>query len=342
MLKKMCLSVLLMCAALAFANDGPSEMAVQLFGKQEASGPIAKGAVFIDGLFVKAPYRVSQEGNCILINGQVASRFKVEAAASKPAEPAPADEGADGSDAVSEEDGASIADMPKQKGASELEKRLAKRNAKGGSIEERLNARKRKTANQAKAASGSFNSEALSSDPTALFEEADYTYTPPKRPDPKPVPYIRPGASKSTAERLADAKAREAAQQERQKGSAAAEEESTELATEDFDGLTETEIADYTEQFRKRQKLLEACLEKDGLLLLSSNTSAAKVENKKTMQRFVVALSKPSAKQTEAKFVAQWKKDLPAAYLKRVYANRKANAKALAALVKRLRAEAKD
>ncbi len=343
MLKKICLGLALCCAMSAFAAEGVSEMAVQLFGKQAATKKVETGAVFIDGLFVKAPYEVSYEGNCILINGQVASRFKVTSAASEKAAAdaaaASGDEGSDGTGAVSEEDGASIADepAPKRKGASELDKRLAKR---GGGIEARLAAKNKKKG--AKGGAAAFNTEAASVDPTALFEEADYTYTPPKRPDPAPVPYIRPAASKSTAERLADAKAREEAQKNRGKQADVAESAEDELSTEDFDGLTEAEIKDYTEQFAKRRATLEKYLANDYLVLLSSNTSATKAEKKATMQRFVLAICKLNSKSTEAKFVAQWKKDFPAGYLRRIYANRKMNIKALSALEKRIKAAAKD
>ncbi len=345
MLRKMCLGLAMCCAMVAFGTEGVSEMAVQLFGKQAASKKVEKGAVFIDGLFIPGPYEVSREGNCILINGQVASRFKVTSAASEKAAAdaaaAAASEGSDGSDVVSDEDGASIADTPAptRKGASELDKRLARR---GGGIEARLAADRKKRAG-ATSGAAAFNSEAASTDPTALFEEADYTYTPPKRPDPKPVPYIRPAAAKSTAERLAEAKAREQAQQNRGKQTAAAEEaDDEELSVEEFDGLTEAELADYTEQFEKRRVTLEGYLENDYIILLSSNVSTTKAQKRATMRKFILALAKLNAKMTAAKFVAQWKKDFPEAYLRRIYANRAANMKAIKALEARIKRETKS
>ncbi len=336
MMKKMLLSIALMGATVAFATEGVSEMAVQLFGKEEAKATVEKGAVFIDGLFIKAPYKVSREGNVILVNGQIASRFKVESKmAEKNAADAAAaaqDEGSDGSDAVSEEDGASIGDEPAPtKKASTIEKKLAKKG--GGSIESRLSEKKRKAELAKKSSAGSFNSEATSSDPEALFEEADYTYTPPKRPDPDPVPYIRPGMKKSASEQFAAAKAREAA------AAAPAADAEEEIATENFDDLSEDEIKEFTEQFAKRREVIEKHLGNDALVLLSSNTSAAKVLKPSEAKAFVVSLPGLCKGSSSAKLVKQWQKKVPAAYLKRIFHNRDANLGAMKEITTRMKAK---
>ncbi len=351
MLKKLLVCVALLGATFTFATEGVSEMAVSLFGKEEGKTKIEKGAVFVDGLFIPAPYTVSQEGNVILVNGIVASRFKVESKmAAKNASDAAAaagDEGKDGSDAVSDEEGASIGSeeeptftddgsgAKKGKGASAIEAKLAKKG--GGSIESRLAEKKRKAEMAKKSSSGTFNSSALGDDPTALFEEADYTYTPPKRPDPKPVPYIRPGASKSMSERLADAKAREAEAAK----AAEAEEEVEEIAVENFDDLSEEEIQEYTAQFKKRREVIEKFLNSDGLVLMASNTSATKLVKGATMRQFIPSLPNLCKGSSAAKLVQRWKKEIPAAHLKKIYNNRSENLNALKPLDARIRKDAK-
>ena len=119
--------MLLMCVAMlgagvaAAATEGVSEMAIQLFGQERAEKRVATGAVFIDGLYVKGPYSISREGNVILVNGRIASRFKVESeSARQAAEKAAADAAAakedpaamGGDDVVSDEDGASVGSDP--------------------------------------------------------------------------------------------------------------------------------------------------------------------------------------------------------------------------------------
>ncbi len=339
-MKRVLLAIALMGATVVFATEGVSDMAVQLFGKEDAKSKVDKGGVFIDGLFVKAPYTVTREGNVILVNGIVASRFKVESAmAEKNAADAAAaskDEGSDGSDAVSEEDGASIGseDAAPVKKASTIEAKLAKKG--GGSIDSRLAEKKRKAELAKKSAVGSFNSEATSSDPTALFEEADYTYTPPKRPDPDPVPYIRPGAKKSATQQMAEAKVRETAVAQT---TASADED--EIATENFDNLSESEIQEMTERFAKRREVIEHHLGNDAMVLLSSNTSAAKVIKPAVARSFVVSLPALCKASSSAKLVQRWQKEMPAAYLKRIYHNRDANLTAIKDLEARIKRETK-
>ena len=362
--------MLLMCVAMlgagvaAAATEGVSEMAIQLFGQERAEKRVATGAVFIDGLYVKGPYSISREGNVILVNGRIASRFKVESeSARQAAEKAAADAAAakedpaamGGDDVVSDEGGASVGSDPTptlddapaaagnagEKRPSAIEERLAKR-GQGGGIAARLAAQQRAKNLGAQSAKGSFNTEPTG-DPEALFEEADYTYTPPSRPEPKAVPYVRPGAQKTMTQRLADAKEAEAKQEAKRvaQDETPAADEGDEIATESFDDLTEAEIDAYTKRFAKRRADLEKILENDCLLLLSSQTSGAQYKNRSVMWRFVLQLDKLCAAPTAAKLIAQWRTTLPAAYLQRIFDNRTANGEAMKTLILRVRREAK-
>ena len=72
MLKRMLMVAALMGAGLAAAAEEVSDMAIQLFGKEESGKRVETGALFIDGLYIKGPYEVTRQGNVIFINGRVA------------------------------------------------------------------------------------------------------------------------------------------------------------------------------------------------------------------------------------------------------------------------------
>ena len=366
MLKRLLLIGAVLGAGWLPATEGVSEMAIQLFGKEEAPKRVATGAVFIDGLYVKGPYEVSREGNVILINGRVASRFKVEAkaaaeaAAQAAAEAAAkaaaekADAAASAEGAVSDEAGATIGSdptptledsgpAPAAKRPSAIEQRLAKRGA--GGIEARLAAQRKAKNLQQQSAKGSFNTEASGGAPTALFEEADYTYTPPSRPEPKAVPYARPGARKSMTQRLADAKEADAKQEAKRVAAAKqpeADDAADEIATEAFDDLTEAEIDAYTKRFAQRRAVLEKILEGDNLLLLVSTGSSAQYKNRAMMWRFVSQLDALCAAPTASKLLDAWGRTLPRAYLQRIFDNRASNSDAMRTLILRVRRQARE
>ena len=361
---------LLMCVAMlgagvaAAATEGVAEMAVQLFGQERAGKRVATGAVFIDGLYVKGPYAITREGNVILINGRVASRFKVESEAARmAAEKAATDAAAakedpaaaGGDEVVSDEGGASVGsdptptlgDVPRADAGSggprpsAIEERLAKR-GQGGGIAGRLANQRRAQNLSEQSAKGSFNTEPTG-DPEALFEEADYTYTPPSRPEPKAVPYVRPGAQKDMSQRLADAKKADAAQEAKRtaKAEPAPAGDDDEIATESFDDLTEAEIAAYTKRFAKRRADLEKILENDCLLLLSSQTSGAQYKNRSTMWRVVLPLYALCAPPPPPQPLPPWRPTPPAPFLQRIFDNRAANGEAMKTLILRVRREAK-
>ena len=356
------LGVALLGACALSATEGVSDMAVQLFGKEAAGKRVTTGAVFIDGLYIKGPYSVTREGNVILINGQVASRFKVasamdgvKATAAEAAKGDPAMEGGQ----VSDEAGATIGSDPEptlentSRGASAgssakkpsaLEAKLAKQYPNGMGLEAKLAAQKKaKELKEASAKSGFNTSASPSTDPMALFEEADYTYTPPSKPEPKAVPYVRPAAKTSFSDKVAANKAREAELAEKaaaaEKTRAEAEEE--EISTENFDNLSESEIADLTKRVSDRRALLEKRLEADYLILLSSTASAAKTEKKDVMYKFVSSLEKACSAATADTLIKQWGKTLPRAYLQRIYDNRESNIPEMKALVLRAARELK-
>ncbi len=363
MVKQLLLGLALCGAMVLSATEGVSDMAVQLFGKEAAGKRVEKGAVFIDGLYVKAPYSVSREGNVILINGQIASRFKVESAvagamatAREAAKNDPAMQGGE----VSDEAGATLGsdDTPTLDAAakgtkasggkkpSALEAKIAKQYAGGTGLDAKLAAQKKAKELKEASSKGAFNeSSAGTNDPMALFEEADYTYTPPSKPEPPAVPYVRPAAKASFAEIAAKNKAR--AEEVAAKAAAAAageaeDAESEEIATEDFENLSEEEIAAITKKAADRRALLEKLLEADTLVLLSSNTSAAKTQKKPVMQRFVVSLEKLCSAASADALVKQWGKAIPASYLRKIYDNRESNAPEMKTLLLRVNREVKE
>lgn len=356
MLRQILLGAALTFAAGAFATEGVSEMAVRLFGKEESAKRVAEGALFVDGLYIKGPYSVTREGNVILVNGRIASRFKVEskmdAKAKADAETARQSPAADGAGAVSDDDGAAIGGDPAPtlgdapvagaRRVSAIEERLSQKG--GGSIEARLAAKEKAKGLKAQSASGGFNQEPVGNDPLALFEEADYTYTPPSRPEPKAVPYIRPAAKKSMSQRMSDAKAKDAEIAARKGAAPAAEEEADGdvIATESFDNLTEEEIAAYTQRFSKFRALIEKSLGEDRLVLLSSANAGAKAEKRSVMRRFVASLGKLCAAPDAKRLIAQWGTTLPRGYLSKIYDNRDANAREMRTLLLRVAREVKE
>ena len=337
MLKRMLMVAALMGAGLAAAAEEVSDMAIQLFGKEESGKRVETGALFIDGLYIKGPYEVTRQGNVIFINGRVASRFKVEAKAKAAAEQQAAREAAAKERAEAK---AKAAEEAKQ--AAEDRRTAARAQSGGASPRQRQNIRGGLKERQAQkqrdqaiaAASGQsgFNTDPSGGDPTALFEEADYTYTPPDRPEPKAVPYVRPGAKQNLRQRIAARDERVAAAKKPQQTEAADDEE---IATESFDDLTDEEIKAYTEQFAKRRATLETLLARDSLLLLSSQSSGALYKNQTTMCRFVTQLGGLCQAGNANKLISAWGKEIPRAYLQRIYNNRTANSTEMESLVRR-------
>lgn len=338
MLKRMLMVAALMGAGLAAAAEEVSDMAIQLFGKEESGKRVETGALFIDGLYIKGPYEVTRQGNVIFINGRVASRFKVEAKAKAAAEQQAAREAAAKERAEAK---AKAAEEAKQ--AAE-DRRTAARAQSGGAtprqrqnirggLKERQAQKQRDQAIAAASRQSGFNTDPSGGDPTALFEEADYTYTPPDRPEPKAVPYVRPGAKQNLRQRIAARDERVAAAKKQQQAETA--DDGEEIATENFDDLTDEEIKAYTEQFAKRRATLETLLARDSLLLLSSQSSGALYKNQTTMCRFVTQLGGLCQAGNANKLISAWGKEIPRAYLQRIYNNRTANSTEMESLVRR-------
>ncbi|MBQ9693557.1 MAG: hypothetical protein IJV69_02235 [Kiritimatiellae bacterium] len=367
MLKHFLFGLALMGAASGFATEGISDVAAQLFGTEEASKRVSDGVVFIDGEYVRGPYSVTREGNVILVNGRIASRFKVEARAAAEAAARAAVTatdpgiGANGhEDRVSDDEGASLGsddtpqldDTPVKEATvktSAIDAKLAK-SGKGGSIDERLAAKQKAKNLKKESATGTFNQVADAGDPMALFEEADYTYTPPSKPEPKAVPYVRPAAQKPIAERMAEARKKDAETAKKAMATAAdaeteAEEEVGEgedlVAVEDFSELTEEEIDAYTKKFTERRAAIEKTLNADGMVLLSSASSGMKSVKRATMWRFVQQLEGLCGANNASKLQSKWGKELPRAYLQRIYDNRSENIKNMKTLILRVKREEK-
>lgn len=311
--------------SLVQAKEEVNPLALSLFGETEGKA-VETGAVFIDGLLIRAPYTVSQKGNVILINGTVASRFSVRHEEPE-TPPKKSDEAPELKDAPAPRRPAAAQNrgiaMPKAMSPAERRALAAKEKAK-----------------RELRPTGSFNTDPNpNAGATALFEEADYTYTPPKKPEPKAIPYVRP-AQISASDRIAKMKAVEAekrAKLEAARAARAAEEEAASRAVESFDNLTEEEIASYREQFVKRREILETALEKDSLIFLRSGISATALYPKAEMAQFMVAFYKAIA-QDDPKLMNVNRK-MKADYLSDVWANHDKSKAALAPILKRIVAE---
>lgn len=354
MLKHFLLGFALTCSMVAFATEGVSEMAAQLFGTEEASKRISEGAVFIDGLYIRGPYSVTREGNVILINGRIASRFKVESAAAAEATAEESEEPASEEGNVSEEEGEAIGgsdEMPSLPSTpAKATKQPSKVNLKGKSLAEREAEKKKAAALKAEASKGSFNQTASTADPMALFEEADYTYTPPQKPEAPAVPYVRPAQKKSINDRMADMRKQreEAKQKEAEKAAAEAAEGDAEtasedaVAVEDFESLTEEEIENYIKTFTERRAEIEKTLSGNGMVFLNSATSGIKTSKRSVMWRFVQQLDE-LCKSKDAKLLqAKWGKEFPRTYLQRIYDNRVENATNMKTFILRVKREEKQ
>ena len=331
MLKRVLAVAALLCAGWAMATEGVSDMAVQLFGRESADKRVETGALFIDGLYVKGPYSVTREGNVILVNGKVASRLKVEARAKAEAERQAA---LAAERAKAAEEARQAAQDRETARRAERATPKARREIRGG-LKEQLAQQKRDKAIQDASGQQGFNTEAAGGDPTALFEEADYTYTPPARPEPKAVPYIRPGAKQNLRQRIAARDERESAAKARQQAAEEDSDEAEEAVSEAFDDLTEAEIDAYSKQFAKRRADLEKILANDCLLLLSSQSSGASYKGRATMWRFVTQLGDLCAAGNANRLINAWGKEIPRAYLRRIYDNRAANSTEMEALIRR-------
>ena len=382
MLKRLLLAcALFFGAVLTAAPQGPSAESVKLFGKSAPGTSIASGYLFIDGLFVPAPYTVAREGNVILVNGLPAARLRVEhkerARDAFDREVAKADEAAvGGDDVVSDTAGAVIpgsddTDPPpvlkddrrtsSSKKTSAIEERLARqkieRDRRSTSKKpSALMAKKhtqivdgcdcpicRKLRAQQSGSSDGFNREAVPQNPMALFEEADYTYTPPKMPEPGATPYTRPAAKKSLKERMAEMKGESKKAETPTDASlkdAVADlgaDEGKAPVAENFDGLTEAEIAAAVKKLDGFRASVEKVLKAKGLLLLESDRFAAKPVAPSGTVKFFATLGPFFRDESDAKFVRYWGRALNPDYLKQIHAHREANAKSMQMLI--IRAE---
>ncbi len=321
-MKNWMMSLLLVCLTTALHAAGASDVAKNIFGSREAEKKnIEKGAIFIDGNFIPAPYTLKREGNLILVNDRVAARFLVD----------DKEDEAEGEDSPELQDSATPARRQSARDA-EQEKRLKaeefrKKGMKGGSLADKAKAREKAKAPKPKA---EFNREASSSGGNGLFEEADYTYTPPSKPEPKAVPYIRPAAKKSLKEIVAERDAIDAAK--RVDTAALA-------ADEAFKALDEEEVARYRKSLDARLAKIEEALQKDALVFFISTNMNMKLEGRKTMYKFVANFEKDAKGKADA-FVKEWP-DLPKAYLKRIHTNRSTNLKQMKTLIARVTRELK-
>lgn len=315
------MSLLLVCVTTVASAMGASDVAKSTFGNRAPGKEITKGAIFIDGLFMPAPYKLSREGNVILVNGKAAARFTID-------EDEEDEEEGDTPTLQEDEDtptrrqSARDSEEEKQNRAEELRRK----NMRGGSLADKAKARERARAPKLKP---EFNREASSTEGgNGLFEEADYTYTPPSKPEPKAVPYVRPAARKSLAEIDAERQAKA--------GGAA---ESSAEEDEAFKALSKEEIARYKKALDSRIEKLEDALEKEALVLLSSNRIAMKIEGRATMYKFILNFEK-DAKGKTAAFVKEWPK-LPRSYLAHIHQKRSENLKRMKSLRARVIKEVK-
>lgn len=369
MLKKLLLCSVLMGAATVFATAGVSDEAVKIFGSEEAKERVSKGALFIDGEFVRGPYSVTREGNVILVNGKIASRFTVKVKADEPEpeveetedeapeETAEEEVSTEGSDDMPTLDDSDFSTPAKTTRTSTIEKKLA---GKSGGIEAKLAAQKKKKELKQQS-KGTFNTgrdadgSKTTYDPEALFEEADYTYTQPSKPEPPAVPYIRPEAQLSAKERAERAKAKDAeiaargtARDEAEAEDVAEADEpevdnSTEVADsgESFEGLSDADAKRYTAAFNKRRDLIERSLKMNRLVLLSAASSGMKTEKQPIMWRFMQDLPTLCDSDSATKLISKWGTTVQPGYLKLIHENRKKNEPAMKTIINRIKREAK-
>ncbi len=310
----MILAALGMCLSVQAQGGGIAE---SVFGKTEGT-PVETGAVFVDGVLLNAPYTVTQVGNTILINGEVVNRFEVLSAAEKRAK-------ASGTDKDVAEEAPELPEVSAKKPAT---RRVL-------SVEERKAAEKKRKEIEAKFdEKGSFNIDPVNRNPNALFEEADYTYTPPKREEPKVVPYVRPVAV-SGSERIAQQRARaEEMKAEREERTNPFRE-----VEESFDSLSEKEIEQYKAQFVKRRAVLENALQGDGMIVCASMNSATAVLTKPEMQKFLVGFFNAMGKDNQKMMPSNPK--IHKAYVAKMWENRATSKPALVTILKRLKEAAK-
>jgi hypothetical protein len=341
-MKRWIMAFALICVScsVTFAQKA-SDVATLVFGEAKASKKVEKGALFIDGAFVRAPYTVTRQGNVILVNGTVAARLKIEAAKKTPevveeAPEAPAEETPSTEIEAPEEVGDELPPprtlTREEQDAAAKEKSDAMRKRSGyKSLKDKEEERKKAKIAKPKPA---FNQEAAAADPEALFEEADYTYTPPSKAEPKAVPYVRPAATKSLKERMLEDDAKKAAKKAEEmeaKASknaskpsvattksddeSAAVEDPAAIEKDAIESLEDEDTKRYLAELEKRHKQIEDALQKDQMVFLSSTSWAWKTFPKAEMQKFIVALERPGSWD---KFSKQWKA-FPQQYLRKIY-----------------------
>lgn len=318
-MKKLMMGLLLVCLTPVLFAAGASDVAKNVFGSREAEKKsIDKGAIFIDGNFIPAPYTVKREGNLILVNDKIAARFLIE-------------EDEDEDTPELQEDGAPTRRQSARDAEQEKRNRaeeFRKKGMKGGSLADKAKAKEKAKAPKPKA---EFNRDASSSGGNGLFEEADYTYTPPSKPEPKAVPYIRPAAKKTLSEIVAERDAVDAAKRSGV---------TTQAADEAFKALAPDEVERYRKSLDARLAKIEEALQKDALVFFISSSMNMKMEGRKTMYKFVANFEKDAKGKADA-FVKEWP-DLPKAYLKRIHANRSTNLKQMKSLIARVTRELKS
>ena len=113
------------------------------------------------------------------------------------------------------------------------------------------------------------------------------------------------------------------------------------MAVEDFSELTEEEIDAYIKKFKARRAQIEKTLAADGMVMLTSASSGMKEVKRSTMWRFVQQLEELCAANNASKLQSKWGKELPRAYLQRIYDNRTENIKNMKTLILRVKREEK-
>lgn len=319
-----------LCAATVSAQQPQTILpeAVALFGESEGA-PIRTGIVFVDGRFVRPPYKVSRRGNGIFINGQLFQKLMIAPTppaseepdeASAPA-PAPAPEPKTASDAGATDEKAAD-DVPDLK--VDVDEKVPDVDAAGYVPEGVDNVRAPTLSGQRSTSltpmGGSrqaADAKKKQFDPNDLFEDADFTFSLPRRPEPKAVPYVRPAAEKSMKERAEEARAKEAAEAERRKAAAAASAEGGAAVTpsvrpavepagsaESFEGFDQARVEAAQKSMDALCKRYEALL-KRGDLVYGGTLSPRGSYIKRVGEPFFKALPELLSITTAADFTAK-------------------------------------
>lgn len=354
--------------ATGLAASGPVTIlpeAVTLFGEAEGK-PVKTGYVFIDGRFVRPPYKVGRKGNGIFINGMLFQKLTISAtpvAAPEEVNPEPPKAAVAPAPAAAPSKVKTAADAL---GIGDLIDSDDAPGAEGGYVSKEEAPSILPKAPEPKVAVApasplgrpaaplqlSGQKKKKKYDANDLFEEADYTFTPPKRPEPPAVPYVRPAAEKSMKERMEEAKERDAARAAAGGSSAlpvaVAEEEDDGTIPDDgapeevesFEGFDEVRVANAQKSMDTLCRKYEALLKRGDLVYGGTTGGPVGYYNAKAALTFIRALPEwlklTSSTDFEMAVQSKGHLTLDLTVVQQIFENRMVNSAPIVAVVKQM------